>query len=228
MIKITLDEFYLRHAGYVEAVAGYCEDRRLPMILKGCRMRPETSLHKPLSVTPILDKWWFDDFGHSLKLRRYDNIHVTYNDLRLPRNKIVRTDLFAKSSIKDLFTISKLLYIVSGTEPTTGEPVYILTFLGKDNYFRTRVFSHQIWDTEISSLYLGLNILKFITENHAIRYYLDVDNIQGRLPSYPVANVRQWITHLPAHPRFVSMLRSEVQGLVETIGLKSSNFLKGE
>lgn len=217
MRKFTLEEFYDHHKGYIEVTAGYLKDRSFPFIIKACRLRPKTSMTSTLPKSPVLERWWVDEFGNILRIKKNQTIKIYYNDLTIDRSRIHCTDLYHSVSLKDLFIISKLLYCCKGIDDTTGKEVYILTFLGKDNYFRTRVWRDGQWDREVSTLYLGIYVLRMIAENLTIRYFVEPPSVRI-VPNYPLQDVRHWITYLPAHSQFRSKIKSESKLMYETIG----------
>jgi len=217
-MKITLEKFYQRHQGYVQVTAGYLEDRRIPFILQSCRIRPQLSTEQNLPKTPRLERWWVDEFCNTLRIGKNKRIKLIFNDLKIDRSRVRCTDIFANLSIRDLYAISKLLYVCKANDEITHNDVYILSFLGKDNYFRTRIYYEGKWDKNISTLYLGINVLKMIAEHINIRYFIELSP-KGPVPIYPLENVRQWIIALPAHHKFGSLLKSESEHMYKTIGL---------
>lgn len=218
MNKISLEKFYQRYRGYLDVTAGHLGDRKIPFILQACRLRPLSSMHERLSATPKLERLWADEFGNILRIGKNKRIKITYNELQINRDRIKCTDLFANVSLADLYAISKLLYVCKGSDEITHSNVYILTFLGKDNYFRTRVYADGAWDKTVSTLHLGIYVLKMISENINIRYFLELSS-KGQVPVYPLVNVRHWITYLPAHTKFGSVVKSESELMYKTIGL---------
>lgn len=217
MNKINLEKFYQRHRGYLDVTAGYLEDRRIPFVLQACRLRPLLSISERLPSTPRLERLWVDEFGNVLRIGKNKRIKISYNDLGINRDRIQCTDLFANVSLQDLYAISKLLYVCKGKSEITHKDVYILTFLGKDNYFRTRIYDGT-WDKNISTLYLGIYVLKMIVENVNIKYFLELSP-KGQLPVYPLVDVRHWMTFLPAHTKFGDVVKSESELMYKTIGL---------
>ena len=216
-MKSSLDQFYDRYRGYVNVTAGYCEDRRIPFILKACRLRPYRSCQTVLPRAPTMERLWIDEHHNSFLFCKNKRIRLYFNDVTISQKDITCTDIYSCVSIQDLYTISKLLYIRRGLDETTGNPVFILSFLGRDNYLRTKTFCNGVWES-ISPLYLELWGLRKIADNITIRHHHELltDDVSTK---YPIADARQWITYLPAHRTLISSLESEYPGMTKTIGL---------
>lgn len=223
MSKVNIDQFYDRYRGYINVASSYMEEKRVPFILKACRLRPYDSLLAPLPITPHLERRWVDEFGNSFYIGKNKRLKIIYGDLKIDRTKIQTTDLYANVSLRDLYRISKFLYICLGTykapDETGNNEIFILSFLGRDNYFRTRVLVNGIEDKTISTLYLGYQLLKMIATYTDIRYYHKLTT-KSILPSYPLVNVRQWVSFLPAHSKLASELNAECQLATKTIGME--------
>src|SRR4051812_26435886 len=125
MNKITIEKFYEKYRGYVDVTAGYLDDRRIPFILKACRLRPQLSTEHNLPTTPRLERWWIDEFRNTLRIGKNKRIRLIFNDLRVNKDRVRCTDIFANVSIQDLYTISKLLYVCKAQDEITHNDVYI-------------------------------------------------------------------------------------------------------
>jgi hypothetical protein len=237
MNKVGIDKFYDRHRGYVNVTAGYLSEKRIPFILKSCRLRPYASLSAPLPTTPQLERWWVDEFGNSFMVGKNKRVSLRYGDLKIERSKLQTTDLYANVSIRDLYTISRFLYIcvaefdvvrdalvqtipspVTSGNGQGNNLIYILSFLGRDNFFRTRLL-YRDQEDKISTLYLGYKLLKMIATYTDIRYYHKL-TARSILPNLPLVNVRQWVSFLPSHTKLASEIESECPLATKIIGLE--------
>ncbi len=224
MKKLSIDSFYRQHESYLAVTAGYMDEPTYPFMLRACRLRPLASHTDTLPKLATLQRHWVDEFGNSLYLGKNKRSRVHFGDLSLDRSRIRCTDLFASLSIQDLWSISRLLYCCIGVDDCTDEEVFILSFLGKDNYLRTRVYQNGSWDLNVSPLMLNQYVLRMICENHTIKHFLEL-SAKRYIPYYPMKSVRHWVTAVPAHHKFRQMLRSESKTMSQVIGLDSQELI---
>lgn len=224
MKKLSIDKFYKQHESYLAVTAGYMEEPTFPFMLRACRMRPIQSHNDSLPVRATLLRNWADEYGNTLYLGKNKRSKVCFGDLSLDRSRIRCTDLYASISIEDLWSISRLLYCCIGIDDCTEQEVFILSFLGKDNYFRTRVYQNGNWDFNVSSLILNQYVLRMICENHNIKHFLEL-SARRYIPYYPLRNVRHWVTALPAHHKFRQAIISESETMSKVIGLDSQELI---
>lgn len=215
MHKSNIDKFYERHAGYLDVIAGYLELPEMPFIMRACRLRPEVSTRGPLSTTPQLERWWIDECGNSLLLQG-KRIKIKFNDLNVRRDKIQCTDLYANASLPDLGVISKLLFICSGMEEHTTKGAYVLSFLGRDNFLRTRIFLDGNWQN-YSSLHLGIKQLKMISAHLDLKLFRELN--KADFPMAPFGCNDQWISAWPPHANFKTLLAKQEPFLSNQLSL---------
>lgn len=211
--KTDIDSFYLKYSGYLDVVAGFVEDRRLPFIIRACRLRPYSSLRKSLSKTTAFVDLWVDEYGNSIRILESKKYKTVLNDLSIARKKLECTDLYANVNIKDLVKISRLLYIGCWEDDTydnTNKDVYFLSFLGHDNYLRTRVFIDGNWAI-CSALYLGIGILKKIADNLETVGFEIIEDLKAipRVALNRSSDRNQFITIWPPPAKLTEMFKDK-------------------
>ena len=213
---IPLERFYKKNSLRINAVSGYIEDDRIAYIIKSCRLKPYDVLSG--IGAGELDRCWADEYRNSMRVHKDKRLKLIFNDLSIDPEYILTTDMYANVNLTDLPKISKLAYFsIIPDEIESNNYVYIVSFLGNDNYFRTRIFIENRW-TRISTLYLGLRLLHTITDHLSTNYFIELDpkKVSTMLP---LGIGRHWITFWPPHRHAVSVLNREKPFLLEQLEL---------
>lgn len=201
----SLDVLYSDIHKSIILTESYTEFEGLAFIIKACRLKPHDYIFQEKDNRIILHRWWFDEFGNSLKIDK-KKPKIVCNDLSLDREKIVCTDLYYGLSIDKVAKISKMAHIMIGKDEDLLDDCFFLTFLGIDNYLRSFVYLQDEWQ-QISPLLLGLKNLKNIARDLDIKYFLSPENKEN-MP-VPCISVQEWLTFMPPSSEFLSMLAKQ-------------------
>jgi hypothetical protein len=210
MKSLSLEAIYFKIKKIILLTESYTECKGLSFIIKACRLFPINYL-KDRDPKIVLHRHWIDEFGNSLKIIKNKKIKITYNDLSIDKNKLYCTDLYYGLSIDNIIKISKLAFICAGFDEDTLEPIYYITLLGIDNYFRTYFYDDD-WQ-QISTLHIGMNNLKLIAKKSDIKYFLEFNNLKN-MP-YPCSRSSQWLTILPASAALTESVGKEFPELAK-------------
>ena len=166
-----------------------------------------------------MDKVWADEFRNSLQITNDKKIKIVYNDIQIDPKFIPSTDMFCNVDLTDLSRISKSAYLsIIPDDVEINNYIYVISFLGKDNYLRTRIFIDNKWIT-ISSLYLGYKLINAILSNLTTNYFKEL-NPKKVSAKIPLDVGRQWITSWPPHRHAVSVIDKENPFLLQQLGLQ--------
>lgn len=210
----SLDSFYQKIEKKILLAQAYTEIKELSFIIKSCRLKPYSYVFEDRENKITLHKWWFDEFGNSLKILDNKKIKIIYNDLSLDREKITCTDLYFNLEIPKILKMSKLAYIATGKEEDFYQDSYMLNFLGMDNYWRSYLYLYDEW-IQVSPLLLKLNTLQFITKKRELKYFLEFNN-KNNMP-IPCLSSKQWLTYLPVSENLLTILKKEHEMLLSTL-----------
>jgi hypothetical protein len=203
MITPNIERLYAEIRKQILLVQSYTEIKELAFIIKACRLKPHSFIFGKKDKRLILHKWWVDEFGNSLKVIKNKKIKIIGNDLSIPSNKIVCTDLYYGLPLDKIAKMSKLLYLCHGKDEDLQE-YFFITFLGIDNYFRSYLNIDGEWQ-QVSTLLLGLKNLRALVRHVDIKYFLEFSN-KEKAP-LPCARAREWITFMPASREFLLVLK---------------------
>lgn len=202
----SLERLYAQISKLILLAQSYTEVNELMFIIKACRLKPYSYVFEKRSNKISLHRWWFDEFGNSLKIIKNKRIRLTYNDLSLDRDKIVCTDLYHGFSLENLVKVSKLMHVCSGKDEDSLKDCFFVTFLGIDNYLRSYMFLEDHWQ-QVSPLLLGMKQLKTIAKNTDVKYFREF-LIKENVP-LPCARAKEWITFMPASNDFLQLMKKE-------------------
>jgi hypothetical protein len=202
----SLERLYAQINKIILLAQSYTEVDDLAFIIRACRLKPYSYVFEERDNKITLHRWWFDEFGNSLKIVKNKRIKLVYNDLSLDRDKIVCTDLYHGFSMERLAKTSKLLHLCAGKDEDSLENCFFVTFLGIDNYLRSYMFLEDQWQ-QVSPLLLGMKQLKTIAKNRDIKYFREF-SIKENLP-LPCAHMKEWVTFMPASKDFLQLIRKE-------------------
>jgi hypothetical protein len=215
----SLDNFYAKIDRLVRLAQSYTESDGLAFIIKACRLKPYQYVTEDKSEKLVLHRWWFDEYGNSLRIVKNKRIKITYNDLDVDRKAIVCTDLYHGLSIERVARISKLVYLYVGKEEDLYNDCAIITFLGLDNYFRSYVYLYDEW-CPISSLVLGMKTLKLLAKHLDIKYFINLGNKEKLL--IPCISGEAWISYLPPSKEFTSLVGAHIESIVPLLNTKET------
>jgi hypothetical protein len=204
-ICLSLESFYKINHKRLLLAQSYSEVKDLEFIIRSCRLKPHAGVLSEKSNKLTLDKWWFDEFGNSLKIIKKQHTNIIYNDLSLDRQKIVCTDPYGNLPMNDVAKISKLAYVCVGKDEDENEDFAIINFLGIDNYFRAYMLMYREWQ-KISPLVLGMKVLKDISKNLDIKNFI---RFLGKNTSVPCVSGQAWLMFLPASKDFLRLMEKE-------------------
>jgi hypothetical protein len=180
----------------IELTESFTEIKNFSFIIKACRLKPQSFLNTEKNVVKLY-RWWYDDFGNSLKLDTKVP-KIIYNDLNLDRSRIFTTDLYYGLPISKITKFSKLTYICAGKDEDNYKECGLITFLGDDNYLR----SYSLIDNEyeqVSPLTLGIDNLMFIANNKNVKYFCSEKKLNIHVPC---VLEKQWLSYMPVSDDF--------------------------
>src|SRR5574337_600451 len=210
----NLDVLYVKLDKHIKLSQSYTEIKELSFIIKSCRLKPYLYIKGQERQKLTLQRWWFDEFGNSLKIIKNKRIKITYNDLSLDRSKIACTDLYYGLSLDKISKMSKLLYLCCAQDENIGHIYYFLAFLGIDNYLRC----YLLFDGKcqaVSPLLLGIKNLKLIANNCDIKYFKKIENKEN-MP-IPCLFSEAWLSFLPAGANFLALLKNQYENIYSII-----------
>lgn len=194
----------------IRLAASYSEVPELEFIIKACRLKPYDYIFDNRSEKIILYKWWFDEYGNSLKLIGSKRIEIIHNDLQLDRKRIVSTDLYYGLSLDRVAKMSRLVHLVSGKDEDVYQDCALLTFLGIDEHLRSFLYWYGEWQ-QVSPLVMGLRSLKTIANHIDVKHYHQLGNKENS--AIPCVSGEAWLSYLPASSAFVSELNKQSEML---------------
>lgn len=194
----------------IRLAQAYTEVQELEFLIKVCRLKPYNYVFEKRSNKIALYRWWFDEFGNSLKIVKNKRIHIIYNDLQLDKNKIVSTDMYYGLSLDRIAKMSKLVFICIGKDEDLYEDCYLITFLGIDNHLRSYLFWYGEWQ-QVSPLLLGMKWLKFIGSHLDIKHFSEIKN-KEKIP-IPCISSQMWLSYLPVNGDFLSLLNKQCEAV---------------
>jgi hypothetical protein len=207
----SLDWLHAKLDKHIRLVQSYTEIEDLAFIIKACRLKPYKYIFEKPDNKLVLHRWWFDEFGNSFKVIKNKRLLITYNDLRLDRQKIISTDLYYGLSLDRIAKMSKLVYLSAGKDDLLYEDCYLLTFLGIDDYLRSYLYMYGEWQ-QVSPLLLGMKHLKLLAYHKDIRYFLQLGNEKNS--PLPCISGQTWISCLPPSNAFLVMLSKEYETIL--------------
>ena len=206
----NLDALYISLNKHILLAQSYTEIPELMFIIKACRLKPHDYVFEG-SRKLVLHRWWFDEFGNSLKITNKKKLEIIYNDLSLDRDKVICTDLYHGLSLDKIAKMSKLVYVCSGPDEDAGQPSFFTTFLGLDNYLRSYMSLYGEWQI-VSPLLLGAKNLCLLGRNTDIKYFRHFANSKT-LPIHCLHS-ESWITCLPSSDEFCAEIGKKCEPLL--------------
>ena len=207
----SLDFFYAKNNSIVQLTESYTEIDGLAFILKACRLKPYSYVFGEKSSTLQLHRWWFDEFGNSLKVIKPKRVKIVHNDLALDRKRIICTDLYHGLTLDKLVKISKMVYVCYGKDEDRYQDCCLISFLGLDNYFRSYLYMYGEWQS-VSPLLMGMSHLKFMAQNLDIKQFVSIGNKENF--GIPCNSAGVWLSYLPASHEFLAVLGKECEVLL--------------
>lgn len=198
----NIERLYAEIRKNILLTQSYTEIGELAFIIKACRLKPYSYIFEDKTYKLVLSRWWFDEFGNSIKIIN-KKIKIIYNDLELPRDKIVCTDLYHGLSLDRIAKASKLVFLSSGKDEDLNEDCFFITFLGIDNYLRSYMYLYGEWQ-HVSPLLLGMKGLKQISKYLDIKHFHINSNKENS--ALPCGRSTEWISFMPACYEFLHEL----------------------
>lgn len=200
----SLESFYYKINRSVLLTQSYTEIENLAFIIKACRLKPKTLFFNNEKYSLKLYQEWFDEFGNILKIIKTKKIDIIYNDLSIIDNKIA-TDLYYGLSVDKIVKISKLMHLIIGKDEASDK-VFIITFLGIDNYLRSYLFMDNEW-TVVSPLILGINRLRNIIKRSDIKFFHELKYKKDNMIPCQVAT--EWISYIPVANNLIEIIKEK-------------------
>jgi len=219
MIRARIHNMELVHqqlASHVKLMESYSEVPHLEQIIKSCRLKPKDFIldHKHWKMKLVLHRWWIDEFGNSLVLKK-KTPSIIYYDLRLDWSKIITTDLYYGVELRKMIKMSTAVHLTLGNEQDLSHPCYLLTFLGIDRFLRSYLCWDGVWQ-QISPLYLGLKGLQQLFD-HSSRQFLRLPMPLKKDWILPCAMEERCLGCLPAGDDLLAMLKEQYPDLWEIL-----------
>lgn len=205
MKSYNIDRLYSRIKRHILLAKSFTEIEELEFIIKACRLKPYSFIANKNSEL-ILHRWWYDEFGNSLKIVKNKRLKLILNDLSIDKNYLVCTDLYYGLSVDKIIKMSKLGFLFFGKEEDLNSNVAMFAFLGIDNHLRCFMYLYDKL-TQVSPLYLGIDNLKLIYRHLDIKYFLEL-KIKNNLP-IPCHSGKAWLSYLPYGEDFNKILNHQ-------------------
>lgn len=208
----NIEWFHAKIHRQIQVTASYLEVPEMKFIITACRLKPyEYLFEKGIRSYPVvIRKWWVDEFGNSLTLKK-KQVEIVYHDLRLDRKQIIGTDIYHGLPIDKIVKMSKMVYLVSGKDEDLHQDCCLLTFLGIDNHLRSYLYWNNEWNT-VSPLLLGLENLKQLAMHHDVSYFRELPN-QKDCP-IPCLSKRTCVSCVPVGSGLMDVLKRECEWLL--------------
>ncbi len=206
----SIDKLHAQLNKHILLVQSYTEVKDLEFIIKSCRLKPHSYVFEDKNEKIVLHRWWFDEFGNSLKIEG-KTVKIIYNDLALEQDKIVCTDLYYGLSLEKIAKMSKLAHVFIGKDEDLLQDCFFLTFLGIDNYLRSYMFLQGEWQ-QVSPLLLGVKNLKRIARDLDIKYFLHIEN-KKNMP-IPCFTEQEWLTFMPPSSDFLTAIGKQQENIL--------------
>lgn len=200
MKTFSLEHLYGKIDKSILLTGAYTEIPELPFIIQSCRLKPYDLIFKRKHYRTVLYRWWFDEYGNSLRLVNKD-LEITYGDLSLQRSKILNTDLYYGLSMEKIRKISQMVFFSVGKDEDQYQDCGLISYLGLDKYWRSYLYWFGEWQ-HVSPLLMGMNNLKWAANNQTI--LTPIDNKNTVLPC--VAG-ETWLCSLPADLDFLENIK---------------------
>lgn len=192
---------------HIKLVESYTEIKGMEFIIKACRLKPYDYLFGEKKEKLFLHRWWVDELGNSLVLKK-KKVIITYNDLRLDRQKIVSTDLYYGLSLPNVAKMSRLIHLVAGQDEDLLQECYFLTFLGIDEHLRSYLYWYGEWQ-QVSPLLMGMKSLELLANHTDIKHYHQLGKKENS--AMPCVNGKTWLSSSPPSEAFLDMIKGEYE-----------------
>lgn len=218
MKKVDAEQFHIILNKLIDLCAAFTELPALSFVMKSVRLKPYSFIFEKYSRRIKLHNCWIDEFGNSFLILKDKKIEIILNDLKIGKNKLVNTDLYAGLPIEKVSKISKLMFFVSGKEEDFNSNYYIISFLGIDNILRTFVYLYAEWQP-YPNLYLGIKNLLNIGSNLDIKTFIELKNKKNVL--YPCSQQKSWLSFWPPSKDFISILKEQNSFVLDTLNIST-------
>jgi hypothetical protein len=209
----NLDALYETLDGSLILAQSYTQQPNLTWILKACRMKPYEYVFGAKLKKTMLYRHWFDEYGHSLLIEKKD-ISIVYNDLSLPYDKIICTDLYSGLSINNVAKMSKLVHLCPGKDQDLNKECFLVSFFGLDNYLRCYLYLYGRWQ-HVSPLLLGLDSLQILAQHVDAQYFRQLPAPKN--VAWPCQSGKAWLSLCPVPESLLEELHKEYEILVSIL-----------
>ena len=191
---IGLDGQYVKWSPLTILVEEYLERPGLERIIKMCRLKPRhlTSNIKKIKIKVYRE--WIDEYGNSLHILKNKQLRIQLNDLSIPRDRLVITDIYEGLPIQKISAMSYRAFLLAGKEGKDYQDHYVVSFLGLDDYLRTFCWLDGEWYL-VPSLFLGLIILGVISNIVNSNWFMELPYKHPVV--YPCRKQKMWFTGWP-------------------------------
>lgn len=208
MKNFSLTTIYQKIIRNIRVLVGYTEEPDYEFIIKACRLKPFDYYFNNARKKIVLHRKWFDEYGNSFLLNGKIP-EILFGDVEMLGKYNVCTDIYEGLDIVRTKKISKLVCLFQGK--ILEQDIFYISFLGIDNYLRTFVIYEDKIE-KISSLYLGMGILKQISENIDIKYFTKLKLSKSKLPPSCESGLG-WLSYLPMHKDFEALIKNNFEQL---------------
>lgn len=200
----NLENVYTQLDDHIKLVASYTEKKYVDPIIRMCRLKPLEIVNNNKWRSELknlkLYRKWIDEFGLQITVTKKKSILISKNT---DKNKIICTDLYGCLPLDKSIKMAKILYLLIGKDSKYRNHA-IIAGIGLDGYLRAWMLKKEIWQ-QISSLELGIKVLKIIAENTDIKYYKE---LKYKKPVIILCqDQRSWISFWPLHKDFLEQIK---------------------
>lgn len=202
----SIDRLHADLEKQIRLAQSYTEVEELEFIIKACRLKPHDYLFGKHDNKIILYRWWLDEFGNSLMIKKKGKLEIVYGDLKLDRDKIISTDLYYGLALSQVAKISKLVHLVCGKDEDEYQDCALLSFLGIDNYLRCYLYWFGEWH-QVSPLLMGLKSLRLLAQHRDVKYFHQIGKKENS--AIPCISGQTWISYWPSSAQFLETISKE-------------------
>ena len=209
----TLANIYLGMERHIKLAGSYTHQRkRLPLVLRACRLKPYDWLFGKWKDKLVLHRHWVDEYGNSLRLVGSRMIKIIPYDLELDSTKITGTDLYEYLPAPKLLKISKNVFILAGKEEDQYSDHFIVAFYGIDGFLRVRSYLHNQWNI-CPPVLLGMKALYSIIDYINEEGCKEISSQETVL--FPCTKQQTWISDCKFGEEFVATMKQYAPMVLE-------------
>ncbi|MBF0572121.1 MAG: hypothetical protein HQL12_09685 [Candidatus Omnitrophica bacterium] len=207
----STEHFHAKIDRTIRLVQSYTEIDYLGWLIKSARLKPHAHIFEGFRHGVKLQNWWVDEYRNSLEITKKKKLQITYNDLRLDKNKIICTDIYYGLSMKQIAQISKLVYLCAGKDEDLYQNCFLITFVGIDNFLRTYLSWFGEWQP-VSPLLLGEEHFQILFHNLDVKHFQQIKKYKEN--PIPCQKEQVWLSYLPASDDFLNVIKNQYETLL--------------